>query len=49
MTIEAQALEVTRVKKFESGVIKDPITVSPNMTIREVLDAPPAQTDPRAI
>src|ERR1700749_4585540 len=38
MTIEAQALEVARVKKFESGVIKDPITVSPNMTIREVLD-----------
>ena len=38
MTIEAQALEVGRVKKFESGVIKDPITVSPSMTIREVLD-----------
>ncbi|HVP32884.1 MAG TPA: IMP dehydrogenase [Steroidobacteraceae bacterium] len=38
MTIEAQAREVARVKKFESGVIKDPITVSPSMTIREVLD-----------
>jgi IMP dehydrogenase len=38
MPIEAQAREVERVKKFESGVIKDPITVSPNMTIREVLD-----------
>ncbi|MFZ0501122.1 MAG: IMP dehydrogenase [Steroidobacteraceae bacterium] len=38
MTIEAQAREVGRVKKFESGIIKDPITVSPNMTIREVLD-----------
>ncbi len=38
MTIEAQAREVGRVKKFESGVIKDPITVSPNMTIREVLE-----------
>jgi IMP dehydrogenase len=38
MTIEAQAREVGRVKKFESGVIKDPITVSPSMTIREVLD-----------
>jgi IMP dehydrogenase len=37
MTIEAQAREVDRVKKFESGVIKDPITVSPNMSIREVL------------
>src|SRR6201997_2580341 len=29
MTIEAQAREVGRVKKFESGVIKDPITVPP--------------------
>jgi IMP dehydrogenase len=38
MSIEAQAREVGRVKKFESGVIKDPITVSPDMTIREVLD-----------
>ena len=38
MSIEAQAREVDRVKKFESGVLKDPITVSPNMTIREVLD-----------
>jgi IMP dehydrogenase len=38
MSIEAQAREVDRVKKFESGVIKDPITVSPNMSIREVLD-----------
>jgi len=38
MSIDAQAREVGRVKKFESGVIKDPITVSPNTTIREVLD-----------
>ena len=38
MTIEAQAREVGRVKKFESGVIRDPITVSPDMSIREVLD-----------
>jgi IMP dehydrogenase len=38
MTIEAQAREVGRVKKFESGVIRDPITVPPNMSIREVLD-----------
>jgi IMP dehydrogenase len=38
MTIEAQAREVGRVKKFESGVIRDPISVSPDMTIREVLD-----------
>src|SRR3982074_1000408 len=38
MSIEAQAREVGRVKKFESGVIRRPITVSPAMTIREVLD-----------
>jgi len=37
MTAEQQALEVRRVKKFESGVIKEPITVSPDTTIRDVL------------
>jgi len=38
MSIEAHAREVARVKKYESGVIRDPITVSPNLTIREVLE-----------
>ncbi len=38
MSIDAQAREVARVKKFESGVIRDPITVPPDMTIRDVLD-----------
>ena len=38
MSVEAQAIEVARVKKYESGVIKDPITVSPDMTIRQVLE-----------
>ncbi|MCQ8179778.1 IMP dehydrogenase [Methylomonas sp. SURF-1] len=38
MTVEQQAAEVRRVKKYESGVIKDPITVSPNVTVREVLE-----------
>src|SRR5512134_2189415 len=37
MTIESQAREVARVKRFESGIIHDPITVSPETTIREVL------------
>ncbi len=37
MTPEQQAAEVRRVKKFEAGVIKEPITVSPQTTIREVL------------
>src|SRR5688572_23478578 len=38
MSIEGQAREVDRVKKFESGVIKDPITVPPETTIRQVLE-----------
>jgi IMP dehydrogenase len=38
MSIEAQAREVGKVKKFESGVIRDPITVNPEMTIRQVLE-----------
>jgi len=38
MTTEQQAAEVSRVKKYESGVIKDPITVSPDVTVREVME-----------
>src|SRR5690606_24453493 len=37
MSAEQQAAEVAKVKKFESGVIRDPITVRPDTTIREVL------------
>jgi IMP dehydrogenase len=37
MTVEQQANEVHRVKKYETGVIKDPITVTPNASIRDVL------------
>jgi IMP dehydrogenase len=37
MTIDQQANEVSKVKRFESGVIKDPITVSSNATIRDVI------------
>ena len=37
MSAEAQAQQVRTVKKFESGVIKDPITVTPDTSIREVL------------
>ncbi|HEU4617592.1 MAG TPA: IMP dehydrogenase [Gammaproteobacteria bacterium] len=33
-----QASQVRRVKKFESGVITDPITVAPTATIRQVID-----------
>ena len=38
MTPAEQAREVLRVKKYESGVISDPITVTPDKTIREVID-----------
>ncbi len=38
MSIDNQARQVDRVKKFESGVISDPITVSPDMTIRQVIE-----------
>ena len=37
-SIEEQADEVKLVKKYESGVIQDPITVSPNMSIGDVLE-----------
>ena len=32
-----QAAEVAKVKRFESGVIKDPVTVPPDMSVREVI------------
>jgi IMP dehydrogenase len=37
MTIEQQAHEVLLVKKFESGMVRNPITVTSDMTIREVI------------
>jgi IMP dehydrogenase len=36
MTFEQQARQVLKVKKFESGVIKEPITVTPQTSIRDV-------------
>lgn len=38
MTIEEQANEVRKVKKFESGVVRDPIIVGPTTTIGEVVE-----------
>ncbi len=38
MSVAEQARQVRLVKKFESGVIADPITVSPNTGIREVIE-----------
>ncbi len=38
MTVEDQARQVATVKKFESGIVRNPITVEPSMTIREVIE-----------
>ncbi len=38
MSVTEQAAQVATVKKFESGIVHDPITVSPDKTIREVLE-----------
>jgi IMP dehydrogenase len=37
MPPKSQAAEVTKVKRFESGIVKDPITISPDMRVRDVL------------
>ncbi|MBS1173124.1 MAG: guaB [Proteobacteria bacterium] len=37
LTPQKQAAEVSKVKRFESGVLKDPITIPPTMSVREVL------------
>jgi len=38
MTIENQAKQVYKVKKFESGMVKDPISITPDMTVAKVLE-----------
>ena len=38
MNANAQAAEVAKVKRFESGVVKDPMTISPDMSVREVME-----------
>jgi IMP dehydrogenase len=37
LSAQAQAAEVAKVKRFESGVLRDPMTVTPEMTVREVM------------
>src|SRR5690349_4458732 len=34
---QAQAAEVAKVKRFESGVLRDPMTIPPEMTVRQVV------------
>ncbi|GGL95217.1 inosine-5'-monophosphate dehydrogenase [Pseudomonas asuensis] len=38
MTIEQQAAEVRKVKRFEAGVVKDPITIDASATVRDLFD-----------
>jgi IMP dehydrogenase len=38
MTVERQAEEVDRVKRSESGMIVDPVTIAPEMSVRQALD-----------
>src|SRR5437667_11582207 len=38
LTIEAQAAEVDKVKRSESGMIVDPVTIGPDQKIAEALD-----------
>lgn len=37
LTIADQAIEVTKVKKYESGMVVDPLTLSPDQTVAEAL------------
>src|SRR5919106_1146845 len=36
-TVQAQAAEVAKVKRFESGVLRDPLTIPPDMPVREAI------------
>lgn len=37
LTAAEQALQVSKVKRYESGVLRDPVTITPNHTVRQVL------------
>ncbi|MEE3156654.1 MAG: IMP dehydrogenase, partial [Pseudomonadota bacterium] len=38
MTVEQQAAEVRKVKKFESGVVRDPITIDASATVADLIE-----------
>src|SRR3954471_20338151 len=38
MTARQQAAEVSRVKRYESGVLRDPVVIAPSHTVRQVVD-----------
>ncbi len=37
LTLRQQATEVARVKRYEAGVVKEPVTIRPDMTVRDVM------------
>ena len=37
MTAKAQALEISKVKRYESGIVKDPVTIASHLSVRDVL------------
>ena len=38
MTVERQAKAVAKVKRHESGIVKEPVTIAPNMLVRDLID-----------
>src|SRR5678815_691764 len=38
VSIEAQALEITKVKKAESGIVVDPVTIAPDRLVKDALE-----------
>src|SRR5438445_11685517 len=38
LTPKQQAAEVARVKRYESGVLRDPVVITPTHTVRQVID-----------
>src|SRR3981189_2026508 len=38
LTPQQQAAEVARVKRHEAGVVRDPITIAPDMKVRDVIE-----------
>lgn len=38
LSAEAQAREVARVKRYESGVVREPLTIGPDATVRDVVE-----------
>src|SRR3569833_3059522 len=37
LTAQPQAAEVARVKRYESGVLRDPVVITPQLTVRQVM------------